>query len=120
MDRSYIAIDLKSFYASAECADRKLEPLTTNLVVADQSRTNKTICPAVSPSLKACGIPGRPRSRSFFQVQLPPCGGSHPVCILENPAEIKFVAVAAKIRDFIDPETGIPQKTAGFLHSQVQ
>ena len=59
--RSYIAIDLKSFYASAECADRKLDPLTTNLVVADQSRTDKTICLAVSPALKACGIPGRPR-----------------------------------------------------------
>ena len=60
-DRSYIAIDLKSFYASVECADRKLDPLTTNLVVADQSRTDKTICLAVSPALKACGIPGRPR-----------------------------------------------------------
>ena len=58
---AYIAIDLKSFYASVECADRKLDPLTTNLVVADQSRTDKTICLAVSPSLKACGIPGRPR-----------------------------------------------------------
>ena len=60
-DRSYIAIDLKSFYASVECADRKLDPLTTNLVVADRSRTDKTICLAVSPALKACGIPGRPR-----------------------------------------------------------
>ena len=60
-DRTCIAIDLKSFYASAECADRKLDPLTTNLVVADQSRTDKTICLAVSPALKACGIPGRPR-----------------------------------------------------------
>jgi len=60
-DRTYIAIDLKSFYASVECADRKLDPLTTNLVVADQSRTEKTICLAVSPSLKAVGIPGRPR-----------------------------------------------------------
>ncbi|MBO4492606.1 MAG: DNA methylase [Lentisphaeria bacterium] len=59
--RSYIAIDLKSFYASAECADRKLDPLTTHLVVADQSRTDKTICLAVSPSLKECGISGRPR-----------------------------------------------------------
>ena len=59
--RSYIAIDLKSFYASVECADRKLDPLTTNLVVADESRTDKTICLAVSPALKACGIPGRPR-----------------------------------------------------------
>ncbi|MCD7830192.1 MAG: DNA methylase [Clostridiales bacterium] len=57
----YLAIDLKSFYASAECADRRLDPLTTNLVVADQSRTDKTICLAVSPSLKAYGIPGRAR-----------------------------------------------------------
>lgn len=59
--RIYIAIDLKSYYASAECADRSLDPLTTNLVVADLSRTEKTICLAVSPSLKALGIPGRPR-----------------------------------------------------------
>ena len=57
----YIAIDLKSFYASVECVERGLDPLTTNLVVADQSRTDKTICLAVSPALKACGIPGRPR-----------------------------------------------------------
>lgn len=57
----YIAIDLKSFYASVECRERQLDPLTTNLVVADESRTEKTICLAVSPSLKAYGIPGRPR-----------------------------------------------------------
>lgn len=59
--KSYIAIDLKSFYASVECVDRGLDPLNTNLVVADLSRTEKTICLAVSPSLKAYGIPGRPR-----------------------------------------------------------
>lgn len=58
---TYIAIDLKSFYASAECRERKLDPLTTNLVVADAARTEKTICLAVSPSLKAYGIPGRAR-----------------------------------------------------------
>ena len=58
---TYLAIDLKSFYASVECVERGLDPLTTNLVVADQSRTDKTICLAVSPSLKAYGIPGRPR-----------------------------------------------------------
>lgn len=58
---TYIAIDLKSYYASCECAARHLDPLTTNLVVADLSRTEKTICLAVSPSLKALGIPGRPR-----------------------------------------------------------
>ena len=61
MQRIYAAIDLKSFYASVECADRHLDPLSTNLVVADTSRTKRTICLAVSPSLKACGIPGRPR-----------------------------------------------------------
>ena len=59
--RTYIAIDLKSFYASVECRERDLDALTTNLVVADASRTSKTICLAVSPSLKAYGIPGRAR-----------------------------------------------------------
>ena len=59
--RTYIAIDLKSFYASVECVERGLDPLATNLVVADKSRTDKTICLAVSPSLKAYGIGGRPR-----------------------------------------------------------
>ena len=63
---SYIAIDLKSFYASVECVERGLDPLTTPLVVADESRTNKTICLAVSPALKAYGIPGRPR---LFEVE---------------------------------------------------
>ena len=61
MEHVYIAIDLKSFYASVECVERNLNPLTTNLVVADKSRTEKTICLAVSPSLKAFGIPGRAR-----------------------------------------------------------
>ena len=60
-ERSYIAIDLKSFYASVECMQRGLDPMTTNLVVADKSRTEKTICLAVSPSLKSYGVPGRPR-----------------------------------------------------------
>lgn len=59
--KTYIAIDLKSFYASVECVERQLNPLTTNLVVADAARTEKTICLAVSPSLKAYGIPGRAR-----------------------------------------------------------
>ncbi|PJM78823.1 type VI secretion protein ImpB [Bifidobacterium scaligerum] len=59
--RVYLAIDLKSFYASVECVSRGFDPLTTHLVVADETRTDKTICLAVSPSLKAYGIPGRPR-----------------------------------------------------------
>lgn len=66
-DRTYIAIDLKSFYASCECVDRHLDPLTTNLVVADLSRTEKTICLAVTPSLKAYGIPGRARLFEVIQ-----------------------------------------------------
>ncbi len=60
-DKVYIAIDLKSFYASVECRERGLDPLTTNLIVADKSRTDKTICLAVTPSLKERGIGGRPR-----------------------------------------------------------
>ena len=66
-DRTYISIDLKSFYASVECIERNLDPMNTNLVVADQSRTEKTICLAVSPSLKAHGISGR--ARLFEAVQ---------------------------------------------------
>lgn len=66
-NKTYIAIDLKSFYASVECVERKLDPLDTNLVVADSSRTEKTICLAVSPSLKAYKIPGR--ARMFEVVQ---------------------------------------------------
>lgn len=66
-ERTYIAIDLKSFYASVECVERGLDPLATNLVVADSSRTEKTICLAVSPSLKAYGIPGRARLFEVIQ-----------------------------------------------------
>ena len=65
-EKSYIAIDLKSFYASVECRERGLDPLTTNLVVADKSRTSKTICLAVTPSLKAYGLSGRSR---LFEVE---------------------------------------------------
>ena len=65
-EKTYIAIDLKSFYASVECVERGLDPLTARLVVADSSRTDKTICLAVSPALKAYGIPGRPR---LFEVK---------------------------------------------------
>ncbi len=66
-ERTCIAIDLKSFYASVECLERGLDPLDANLVVADESRTDKTICLAVSPSLKALGIPGRPRLFEVIQ-----------------------------------------------------
>ena len=66
-NKTYIAIDLKSFYASVECVERGLDPMTTNLLVADKGRTEKTICLAVSPSLKAYGISGR--ARLFEAVQ---------------------------------------------------
>ena len=67
MDKIYVSIDLKSFYASVECVERGLNPLTTNLIVADKSRTEKTICLAVSPSLKSYKIPGRPRLFEVMQ-----------------------------------------------------
>ena len=67
MKKNYMCIDLKSFYASVECKERGLNPLTTNLVVADKSRTEKTICLAVTPSLKAYGIPGRARLFEVIQ-----------------------------------------------------
>ncbi len=67
MEKIYTAIDLKSFYASTECIQRGLDPLNTNLVVADKSRTEKTICLAVTPSLKSYGIPGRARLFEFVQ-----------------------------------------------------
>ena len=66
-ERTYLAIDLKSFYASVECVERQLDPLTTNLVVADETRTEKTICLAVSPSLKAHKISGRARLFEVIQ-----------------------------------------------------
>ena len=66
MNRFYVCIDLKSFYASVECIERNLDPLTTNLVVADESRTNKTVCLAITPSLKQYGLGGRAR---LFEVK---------------------------------------------------
>ena len=66
-EKFYLCIDLKSFYASVECIERGLDPLKTNLVVADESRTEKTICLAVSPSLKAYKIPGRARLFEVLQ-----------------------------------------------------
>lgn len=67
VNRTYLCIDLKSFYASVECVDRGLDPLTTNLVVADMSRTEKTICLAVTPSLKSYGVSGRARLFEVIQ-----------------------------------------------------
>lgn len=86
-ERSYIAIDLKSFYASVECVERQLDPLNTNLVVADKSRTEKTICLAVTPSLKSYGISGRAR---LFEV----------IQSVNNVNNQRLYAYRKKIRNF--------------------
>ena len=89
--RTYIAIDLKSFYASVECVDRGLDPLTTNLVVADESRTDKTICLAVTPSLKEYGIGGRAR---LFEVRQKARGVDF---IIAKPRMAHYIQVSSKI-----------------------
>ena len=99
MSNIYIAIDLKSFYASVECVERGLDPLTANLVVADESRTDKTICLAVSPSLKAYGIPGRPR---LFEVkqkleQIKATTGKTIDFIIATPQMQRYIDVSADI-----------------------
>ena len=93
--RTYIAIDLKSFYASVECVERGLDPLTTRLVVADDSRTDKTICLAVSPALKAYGIPGRPR---LFEVK------QRIACLKrENPhLELDFITARPRMAKYLE------------------
>ena len=89
--RTYIAIDLKSFYASVECVARGLDPLTTNLVVADESRTEKTICLAVTPSLKEYGIGGRAR---LFEVYQKARGVDF---IIAKPRMAHYIEVSSKI-----------------------
>lgn len=115
--RTYIAIDLKSFYASVECKERGLDPLTTHLVVADASRTQKTICLAVSPSLKEYGIPGRPRLFEVIQkVQEINAGriqkvrgkkfvgkSTNAVELKNNPAlEIDFIAAPPQMAKYME------------------
>jgi len=89
--RTYIAIDLKSFYASVECVDRGLDPLTTNLVVADESRTDKTICLAITPSLKAYGLGGRAR---LFEVRQKVRGVDF---IIAPPRMAHYIDISSKI-----------------------
>ena len=95
----YIAIDLKSYYASVECVERGLDPLTTNLVVADSSRTDKTICLAVSPSLKAKGVPGRPRLFEVKQIlqDLQLRTGEEVHYITAMPRMARYIQVSAQI-----------------------
>lgn len=82
-NRTYVCIDLKSFYASVECIDRKLDPFTTNLVVADPERSEKTICLAVSPAMKKLGVPGRCR-------------------VFEIPKTIEYIMAVPRMQRYID------------------
>jgi len=82
-NRTYVCIDLKSFYASVECVDRHLDPFTTNLVVADPERSEKTICLAVSPAMKALGVPGRCR-------------------VFEIPKTIEYIMAEPRMQKYID------------------
>ena len=106
--RTYLAIDLKSFYASVECVDRHLDPLTTNLVVADASRTEKTICLAVSPSLKAYKIPGR--ARLFEAVQRDESGEAYDV------VAGTFLVVGLSEEDFAFLSPELTQKYEELFH----
>ena len=81
--RTYLCIDLKSFYASVECVERGLDPMTTNLVVADPSRSDKTICLAVSPSMKALGVKNRCR-------------------VFEIPKSIEYIMAPPRLQKYID------------------
>ena len=121
-ERTYIAIDLKSFYASVECVERGLDPLTANLVVADVSRTEKTICLAVSPSLKEYGIPGRARLfeveekvRAVNAERLAKIPGRvfsgrsfHGVELMEDPSlELEYIVAAPRMAHYMDYSTRI-------------
>ena len=123
-EKTYICIDLKSFYASVECIERKLDPLTTNLLVADVGRTEKTICLAVSPSLKSHGIGGRARLFEALQAlkvanekrrQLAPnkrfTGKSYnAVELRDNPSlEIDFIAAPPRMAHYMEYSTRIYQ-----------
>lgn len=113
--RQYIAIDLKSFYASVECVERGLNPLDACLVVADESRTEKTICLAVSPALKAFGIPGRPRlfevvqrvrevnrARGLSAIQSPPSSFSGRELAENLRLAVSYIVAPPRMRRYID------------------
>ena len=98
-ERRYACIDLKSYYASVECVDRGLDPLTTNLVVADETRSDKTICLAVSPSLKALGVPGRPRLFEVRQrlAEIRARTGQEVHMIIAMPRMARYLEISAEI-----------------------
>ncbi|MBQ9155902.1 MAG: DNA methylase [Eubacterium sp.] len=121
-ERTYIAIDLKSFYASVECRELGRDPLTTHLVVADASRTEKTICLAVSPSLKAYGIPGRARLFEVVQAvkkvngeRISRAPGHHftgssdsaPELEADSSLELKYIVAPPRMKLYMDYSAGI-------------
>ncbi len=133
MKRQYIAIDLKSFYASVECMERNLDPLTTNLVVADVSRTEKTICLAVSPSLKQYGIPGRARLFEVIQAvkkinkeRLKRAPGHKfvgksfdDIELKKNPSlELDFIAATPQMSHYINKSAEIYQIYLKYINSE--
>ena len=122
--KQYIAIDLKSFFASCECVRRGLDPLITNLVVADQSRTDKTICLAVTPALKSFGIPGRPRLfeviqkvqeiNALRQTQAPGRKFTGKSCSMtelnqNNALELDFITAPPHMASYMDCSTRVYQ-----------
>ncbi|MBE5927215.1 MAG: DNA methylase [Lachnospiraceae bacterium] len=109
-NRHYIAIDLKSFYASVECVERGLDPLTTNLVVADESRTAKTICLAVSPSLKKYGLSGRSR---LFEV-IARCDKVK----AETGKTVEFIIAPPRMRLYMDYSSRIYNIYLEFVSSE--
>ena len=99
MENTYICIDLKSYYASVECVHRGLDPLKTNLLVADETRSDQTICLAVSPSLKAIGVPSRPRLFEAKQkIHEYECANhTHVDYIIATPRMAEYERISAQI-----------------------
>lgn len=119
-NHTYIAIDLKSFYASVECIERGLDPLHTHLVVADESRTDKTICLAVTPALKSYGVPGRPRlfevrqkvdevnrERRFLAGKLTGGTHQHPELIQNPELALEFIIAPPRMAHYMEYSTRI-------------
>ena len=113
-ERTYICCDLKSFYASVECVERGLDPMTTNLVVADKRRTEKTICLAVSPSLKAYGISGRARLFEVVQRTLQAISSpAPPGTILKYRGTLPWLWTISWLRPgWLITSTGVRKSTA--------
>lgn len=118
MDRTYICIDLKSYYASVECVHRGLDPLKANLLVADESRSDQTICLAVSPSLKAKGVPGRPRLFEAKQKIREYEAKTRTMvdCIIAVPRMAEYERISAQIYTALPSRLSVPPVTRSPAH----